>query len=597
MTNPVHINNTPIQLHSTQHNSLKNVNSSLESPQLSQISQSSNVINRRLFDDTPHQEKRTSSTPFPRNDPLAEIQNIGLVNNNRKRRLEDLFGDINDIEDFQDLDFGNMAKKTRSEEEIDLEMIEKILVARQKNREQLNPLRSTEVDRLEALHHFKMQNLSYSVPKWPFISLVRSDTERVYVRMHSEEYETDRINEVDLKTKGFSGLLGDAKQQIWNSARELVLKRLTETTKEVECEIVENFEEQDLWVEKYKPKKYVDLLSDEATNRSLLQWLKMWDKVVFGKEIVKKEEKPGTLNTFNKRTGKFEMNGGWKNRSKAGLNTDRDEHERPIQKVALLCGGPGLGKTTLAHTIAKHAGYVIREMNASDDRSPDAFRLTLENGTQMKSVLNEENKPNCIVLDEIDGAPSNSIDFLIKFINGTVSQKATKAGTKEKKPFILKRPIICICNDLYVPALRQLRQIAFVVSFPQMASPRLAERLQSIAYKEGIRTDLTALLALADKTGNDVRSCISMLQFFRGLKKPLTLFDVLRSNIGQKDRHKGLFGVWASIFQIQRPKRTVLELEINDPDQTQVVSVTDMSSASRMKNILEVVHMGGDYER
>lgn len=36
-----------------------------------------------------------------------------------------------------------------------------------------------------------------------------------------------------------------------------------------------------LWVEKYRPKKYVDLLSDETTNRSLLSWLKMWDKVVF----------------------------------------------------------------------------------------------------------------------------------------------------------------------------------------------------------------------------------------------------------------------------------------------------------------------------
>lgn len=38
-----------------------------------------------------------------------------------------------------------------------------------------------------------------------------------------------------------------------------------------------------LWVEKYRPKKYVDLLSDETTNRSLLSWLKMWDKVVFNR--------------------------------------------------------------------------------------------------------------------------------------------------------------------------------------------------------------------------------------------------------------------------------------------------------------------------
>lgn len=33
-------------------------------------------------------------------------------------------------------------------------------------------------------------------------------------------------------------------------------------------------------------------------------------------------------------------------------------------QLALLCGAPGLGKTTLAHIIAKHAGYNVVEMNA-----------------------------------------------------------------------------------------------------------------------------------------------------------------------------------------------------------------------------------------
>lgn len=33
-------------------------------------------------------------------------------------------------------------------------------------------------------------------------------------------------------------------------------------------------------------------------------------------------------------------------------------------QVALLSGPPGLGKTTLAHIIAKHAGYNVVEMNA-----------------------------------------------------------------------------------------------------------------------------------------------------------------------------------------------------------------------------------------
>lgn len=33
-------------------------------------------------------------------------------------------------------------------------------------------------------------------------------------------------------------------------------------------------------------------------------------------------------------------------------------------QVALLSGPPGLGKTTLAHVIAQHAGYNVVEMNA-----------------------------------------------------------------------------------------------------------------------------------------------------------------------------------------------------------------------------------------
>ena len=35
---------------------------------------------------------------------------------------------------------------------------------------------------------------------------------------------------------------------------------------------------------------------------------------------------------------------------------------------SLLYGPPGLGKTTLAHVVANHAGYKVVEINASDDR-------------------------------------------------------------------------------------------------------------------------------------------------------------------------------------------------------------------------------------
>ena len=43
-----------------------------------------------------------------------------------------------------------------------------------------------------------------------------------------------------------------------------------------------------------------------------------------------------------------------------------------------------------------------------------------------------------------------------------------KVASKKKKngPAMVSRPIICICNDLYTPSLRPLRQIALVLQFP-----------------------------------------------------------------------------------------------------------------------------------
>lgn len=84
---------------------------------------------------------------------------------------------------------------------------------------------------------------------------------------------------------------------------------------------------------------------------------------------------------------------------------------------------------------------------------------------------------------------------------------------------------------------------------------RLAQRLLEIARKQNLRTDMGTLIALADKSNNDIRSCLSVLHFFKSQKKDVRLVDVQNSSIGQKDVQKGLFAVWQEVFQIQRPKR------------------------------------------
>lgn len=326
-----------------------------------------------------------------------------------------------------------------------------------------------------------------------------------------------------------------------------------------------------LWVDMYKPRKYTELLSDESTNRTLLKWIKLWDKVVFRRRPKVKSDKHKSIG--------YEANPNFKKFfQKKELDLTLDEHHRPKNKVALLCGSPGLGKTTLAHMVAKHAGYNVVEINASDDRDVDSFKTALTNATQMKSVLDTEGRPNCLVFDEIDGAPVASIEYLVKYINGTLVNKSKKG--KKEKPQILKRPIICICNDLYVPSLRSLRQIAFILNFPPIACGRLAGRLMEISRWQGINTDLGAMMALSEKTNNDIRSCLSILHFFKAKNIRVSITEVNKASIGQKDIQKGLFSVWQDMFETKRNNNG-----------------EDIPLCVRSKTILNTVITFGNYDR
>jgi chromosome transmission fidelity protein 18 len=104
-----------------------------------------------------------------------------------------------------------------------------------------------------------------------------------------------------------------------------------------------------------------------------------------------------------------------------------------------------------------------------------------------KKFVFGEGRPNCLILDEIDGATGDggkgedkgAIDMLCKIIQGkTVSRRARgavarQAGEKKQTIGRLTRPIICICNDQYAPALRPLRQIAKIFVFDQPTKTRV----------------------------------------------------------------------------------------------------------------------------
>ncbi|KAI6045547.1 P-loop containing nucleoside triphosphate hydrolase protein [Pisolithus marmoratus] len=285
--------------------------------------------------------------------------------------------------------------------------------------------------------------------------------------------------------------------------------------------------EHTLWVERYRPRRFTELLGNERVARDVLAWVKQWDWCVFGKQRKKRaREREEDYNA-------------------------EDEYRRPREKLLLLSGPPGLGKTTLAHVVAAHAGYEVMEINASDARSAqiidERILPTLEAGSTVGS-----SKPVLLVIDEIDGATGggdNSSGFVQKLVSLTFNKPNKKGKNRNKKQSRpLLRPIICICNDPNSHALAALRPHARQIRYMRPADVHTVRRLREICELEGLSVNTRALSVLVSIAKGDLRGCLNTLQFIKSRNEDVTEPLIRRATVGMKEGDSTTTTVLKEIF-------------------------------------------------
>ena len=227
-----------------------------------------------------------------------------------------------------------------------------------------------------------------------------------------------------------------------------------------------------LWVEKYRPKKIVDIAGNEEAKAAFVDWFK------------------------SNRRGK---------------------------KALLLYGPPGVGKTTLVNVASNEFGFRVIEMNASDTRSEKAINAVAGPATSFVALdtFSSDVKGSLLFLDEVDGIAGNEdrggVSAIIKIIENA------------------RIPVIMAANDPDLEKLRPLKKVCVLVRFQQVRIPLIIAALRKICQKEGVKAEFEALEHIAKNSEGDVRSAINDLQSLVETDRVLTFQDTIGLSYRNKD--------------------------------------------------------------
>jgi len=165
----------------------------------------------------------------------------------------------------------------------------------------------------------------------------------------------------------------------------------------------------------------------------------------------------------------------------------------------LLCGPPGVGKTTSIHALARtilgeYARQAVLELNASDDRGLQVVRDKIKGFCRMKVDL-PKGTFKILILDEVDAMTKNAQQAL----------RTMMEQYSETTRFALA------CNNS-TKVLEPIQSRCAIMRFNKVAPEDMKQRILRIMKIENVQYDQSGLDALAFVGDGDMRLAINSLQ-------------------------------------------------------------------------------------